>query len=182
MALRTAFTDLFSIEHPIALAPMGGCAGGGLAAAVCQGGGLGLVGGGRCDADWLDRELALVTAGTQKPWGVGFQSWAVDVALIERALAHGPKAVMLSFGDPRPLAAPIRRAGSMLIVQVTDLRETRQAIDSLLCAPRRGPSGTDPCAGSRRHSRRPGRGSGAGARRRRRTARNQVPGGYGGPG
>jgi nitronate monooxygenase len=129
MALRTAFTDLFSIQHPIALAPMGGSAGGALAAAVCEGGGLGLVGGGRCDADWVDRELALVAAGTHKPWGVGFQSWAVDVALIERALAHGPRAVMLSFGDPRPLAAPIRRAGSMLIVQVTDLREAREAID-----------------------------------------------------
>ncbi len=26
MTLRTAFTDLFSVEHPIALAPMGGYA------------------------------------------------------------------------------------------------------------------------------------------------------------
>lgn len=129
MALRTPFTELFSIQYPIALAPMGGSAGGALAAAVCQGGGLGLIGGGRCDTGWLDRELALVAAATQKPWGVGFQSWAVDVALIERALASGPHAVMLSFGDPRPLAEPIRRAGSKLIVQVTDLRETREAID-----------------------------------------------------
>jgi nitronate monooxygenase len=88
MALRTPFTELFSIRHPIALAPMGGSAGGALAAAVCEGGGLGLVGGGRCEADWLDRELALVAAGTDRPWGVGFQSWAVDVATIERALAH----------------------------------------------------------------------------------------------
>ncbi|HUA39969.1 MAG TPA: nitronate monooxygenase [Streptosporangiaceae bacterium] len=129
MALRTAFTELFSLEHPIALAPMGGAAGGALAAAVCQGGGLGLVGGGRCDASWLDRELAIVSATTRKPWGVGFQSWAVDVALIERALAYGPRAVMLSFGDPKPLAEPVRRAGSLLIVQVTDLREAREAID-----------------------------------------------------
>lgn len=36
---------------------------------------------------------------------------------------------MLSFGDPRPLAVPIRRAGSKLIVQVTDLREASEAID-----------------------------------------------------
>jgi nitronate monooxygenase len=129
VALRTAFTELFSIRHPIALAPMGGSAGGALAAAVSEGGGLGLVGGGRCDADWLDRELALVAAGTQQPWGIGFQSWAVDVATVERALAQDPRAVMLSFGDPRPLAAPIRSAGSILIIQVTDLREAREAID-----------------------------------------------------
>jgi nitronate monooxygenase len=129
MALRTAFTELFSLEHPIALAPMGGAAGGALAAAVCQGGGLGLVGGGRCDASWLDRELAIVSASTRKPWGVGFQSWAVDVGLMEHALAYRPRAVMLSFGDPRPLAEPVRRAGSQLIVQVTDLREAREAVD-----------------------------------------------------
>jgi nitronate monooxygenase len=46
MALTTAFTELFSLRHPIALAPMGGSAGGALAAAVSNGGGLGLLSGG----------------------------------------------------------------------------------------------------------------------------------------
>jgi NAD(P)H-dependent flavin oxidoreductase YrpB (nitropropane dioxygenase family) len=40
-----------------------------------------------------------------------------------------PAAVMLSFGDPRPLIEPIRRAGAALIVQVTDLDEARQPMD-----------------------------------------------------
>ena len=47
MALRTAFTELMGVRHPIALAPMSGTAGGALAAAVSNVGGLGLVGGGR---------------------------------------------------------------------------------------------------------------------------------------
>lgn len=34
MALSTAFTKLFGVQHPIALAPMGGSAGGALATAV----------------------------------------------------------------------------------------------------------------------------------------------------
>lgn len=71
MALRAAFTDLFGVAHPVALAPMGGCAGGALAAAVSNGGGLGLVGGGAGDAGWLDRELAIAAEGTARPWGVG---------------------------------------------------------------------------------------------------------------
>jgi len=33
MALRTAFMEIFSLQHPIALAPMGGASGGALAAA-----------------------------------------------------------------------------------------------------------------------------------------------------
>src|SRR5262245_30959778 len=129
MALRTAFTRLLALEHPIALAPMGGTAGGALAAAVCEGGGLGLVGGGRGNLRWLDRELAIVAASTGKPWGVGFQSWAADVTVVEHALAYEPRAIMLSFGDPTPFVRPIRDAGAALIIQVTNLDEARQAVD-----------------------------------------------------
>jgi nitronate monooxygenase len=129
MSLLTALTELFSIEHPIVLAPMGGSSGGALAAAVSNGGGLGLIGGGYGDPAWLDRELAIVAAQTDRPWGVGFLSWAVRPDVVERVLQHRPHAVMLSFGDPAPLAAPVKRAGVKLIIQVTGLDEARQALD-----------------------------------------------------
>jgi nitronate monooxygenase len=129
MTLRTPFTDLFSLRHPIALAPMGGSAGGTLAATVSNAGGLGLVGGGQGGRRWLDRELPIVAAGTGEPWGVGFLSWAADVGAVERALEYRPAAVMLSFGDPRPFIEAIRGAGAALIIQVTDLDEARQALD-----------------------------------------------------
>jgi nitronate monooxygenase len=129
MSLQTAFTALFHLEHPIALAPMGGSAGGALAAAVSNGGGLGLVGGGRGEDAWLQRELAIVRERTAKPWGVGFLSWSVDVGTVEAALEHRPHAVMLSFGDPHPLAERVRRSGVKLIVQVTDLDEAKDALD-----------------------------------------------------
>jgi nitronate monooxygenase len=129
MTLRTAFTRALSVEHPIALAPMGGFSGGALAAAVSNGGGLGLVGAGRSDWDWLEPELAMAAGQTTRPWGVGFQSWAVDAGTVQRALEYQPRAVMLSFGDPAALAEPVRRAGVTLIVQVTDLDEARQALD-----------------------------------------------------
>jgi nitronate monooxygenase len=128
MTLSTRFTELFSLLHPIALAPMGGSAGGALAAAVSNGGGLGLVGGGRGDPDWLDRELRIVAEGTNKAWGVGFLSWAADAGAIQRALAYQPDAVMLSFGDPRPFIDAVRRTDAALIIQVTDLSEARQAL------------------------------------------------------
>jgi nitronate monooxygenase len=86
-------------------------------------------GGGNGDAAWLARELPIVAEGTSKPWGIGFLSWAIDVGTVERVLELGPRAVMLSFGDPRPFAEPIRQAGAALIIQVTDLEETRQAVD-----------------------------------------------------
>ena len=73
MALRTAFTELLSLRHPIVLAPMGGVSGGALAAAVSNGGGLGLVGGGRADPGWVAREMAIAAERTGKSWGVGFR-------------------------------------------------------------------------------------------------------------
>jgi len=129
MPLSTPFTELLSVEHPIALAPMGGSAGGALAAAVSNGGGLGLVGGGRGDRDRLEPELAIVAARTRRPWGIGFLTWAVDLDIVAWALDRRPHALMLSFGDPGPFAASVRAAGVPLIVQVTDLDEARRAVD-----------------------------------------------------
>ncbi|MEU1458121.1 nitronate monooxygenase [Streptomyces avermitilis] len=129
MALSTRFTELFGVHHPIALAPMGGSAGGALAAAVSRGGGLGLLGAGGGDPEWLARELPLVAEVAGRPWGIGFQTWAIDRSTVERALEHTPRAVMLSFGDPSPFADCIRTAGAALIIQVTDLDEARRAVD-----------------------------------------------------
>lgn len=128
MAFSTAFTEMFDVRYPIALAPMGGSAGGALAAAVSRGGGFGILGGAFGDPEWLAREVPIV-AGTDSPWGVGFLTWAIDVAAVERALEYGPRAVMLSFGDPSPYAERVRRAGALLILQVTDLEEAEQAAD-----------------------------------------------------
>jgi nitronate monooxygenase len=129
MALRTTFTDMMQVAHPIASAPMGGSAGGALAAAVSNGGGLGLVGGGRSDSDWIEREIAIVLASTGRPWGVGFLSWAATVERVERALENEPHAVMLAFGDPGPFARAVVSSTAKLIVQVVDLEEARQAVD-----------------------------------------------------
>jgi len=129
MALSTQFTQLLGVRHPIALAPMGGSAGGALAAAVSRGGGLGLLGAGDGDPEWLDREVSIIALESYQPWGIGFLTWAIDAGAVDRALEYGPHAVMLSFGDPSPFAERIRRAGAVLIIQVTDLNEARQAVD-----------------------------------------------------
>jgi nitronate monooxygenase len=129
MALRTALTDLLGIEHPIVLAPMGGVAGGALTAAVSEGGGFGMIGGGRGARDWLERECALARAATEKPWGVGLLSWAVDRAVLDWVTAQEPAAIMLSFGDPTPFADVVCSAGVTLMVQVTTLADARRALD-----------------------------------------------------
>jgi nitronate monooxygenase len=128
--ITTALTEMFGLDHPIALAPMGGVAGGCLAAAVSNGGGLGLVGGGYGDAEWLRRELDRVTAEARRPWGIGLITWSIADSVLEMALSYRPDAFFLSFGDPRPYAARIKAAGCRLICQVQDVEQARIARDA----------------------------------------------------
>jgi nitronate monooxygenase len=120
---------MFGIDHPIVLAPMGSVAGGALAAAVSEGGGLGLLGAGRGGLNWLERESAIAEANTSKPWGIGFLTWAISQEAVEAAIQRSPAAIMLSFGDPTPFAETIRAADIRLMVQVTDMDEARPALD-----------------------------------------------------
>jgi nitronate monooxygenase len=129
MALRTALTALLGIEHPIVLAPMGGVAGGVLTAAVSEAGGLGMIGGGGGDRDWLDRECTMARERTERPWGIGLLSWAIDQAALDWTIAQHPAAIMLSFGDPTPFAAAVREADIPLMVQVTTLEDAKRAFE-----------------------------------------------------
>jgi len=128
--LTTALTRLFGLAHPIILAPMGGVSGGALTAAVSNAGGLGLVGGGYGDPEWLRRELSLVREHAKRPWGVGLITWSIGPAVLDLALSFKPAAFMLSFGDPRPHVDAIRRAGCKLICQVQGLDEARLAMEA----------------------------------------------------
>ncbi|MEZ0050357.1 nitronate monooxygenase [Mycobacterium sp. MAA66] len=130
MALRTRLTELFGIEHPIVLAPMGDVSGGRLAAAVSEGGGLGLIGGGRGNLDWLATECILARRGTEKPWGIGLLTWAVNEEIVDWVIAQRPAAIMLSFGDPAPFADAIHKAKIPLMSQVHTLDEAKQALDA----------------------------------------------------
>src|SRR6476620_1958546 len=125
--IRTKLTDMFELQHPLILAPMGGVAGGALAAAVSNAGGLGLVGGGYGDREWLRTELSVVKAGTKRPWGVGLITWSIEPDLLDLALSYRPDAFILSFGDPRPHVPAIRKAGCRLICQVQDLAQAKLA-------------------------------------------------------
>ena len=55
-------TERLGIRAPVLLAPMDVVSGGRLAAAVTEAGGLGLVGGGYGDAEWLRRTLRSSTS------------------------------------------------------------------------------------------------------------------------
>jgi len=124
--IETALTRLLDIEHPILLAPMGSAAGGKLAAAVTNAGGLGMVGSGYANVEAIRKELG--EAGNTRV-GIGFILWALEKnsAALDVALDARPAAVMLSFGDPTPFTGRIKAAGSKIICQIQTLAQAKQA-------------------------------------------------------
>jgi nitronate monooxygenase len=129
MTLRTRLTEFFGISHPILLAPMAMVSGGRLAAAVTSAGGLGLIGGGYGEKDWLRREFDLAEPSTV---GCGFITWSLarEPELLDAALGRRPATIMLSFGEVRPFADRIRAAGVPLTVQAQTLDHVRRALDA----------------------------------------------------
>ena len=127
MAIQNRLTELLGIMHPVLLAPMDLVSGGRLAAAVSQAGGLGLLGGGYGDGNWIEREWD--KAGNVKI-GCGFITWSLakQPGVLECALSHGPTAIMLSFGDPSPFVASIHAADSLVICQIQTVAQARQAM------------------------------------------------------
>jgi len=127
--LKTRLTERLGIRHPILLAPMAAMAGGRLAAAVTKAGGLGIIGGGYGDADWLERQFA--AAGGARI-GCGFITWSMarTPGLLELVLAKQPAAVMLSFGELEPHASRIKAQGVPLICQVQGMKYLREAVDA----------------------------------------------------
>jgi len=129
MSIRTSICDLFGINHPVLLAPMAGVSGGALAAAVSRAGGLGLIGGGYGDANWLAREFD--AAGNARI-GVGLITWSLarQPHLLDLVLDRAPAALMLSFGDFQTFLPKIRDGQIKLIVQVQTLDQARKVLDA----------------------------------------------------
>ncbi len=125
--MKTSLTERFALSYPIMLAPMGGVSGGALAAAVSNAGGLGMVGGGYGDLQWMKRELELAVAGTRRPWGVGLITWKATREAIALALSYKPHVFFFSFGDASPYADAVKAQGCALVCQVQDLHGAREA-------------------------------------------------------
>src|SRR5690349_13603856 len=129
MSISTPLTALLGITHPILSAPMDVIAGARLTAAVSAAGGFGILGGGYGDKAWLEQETAKLK-GVSAPFGIGFITWSLAkrAELLDIALAARPRAIMLSFGDPRPFAPQIKAAGALLICQIQDEEMAKDAL------------------------------------------------------
>ncbi len=151
--LRTRFTEMFGLDHPVMSAPMAMHSGGRLAAAVSAAGGLGSFGGIRPGGgpEWMEAELATVRAATDRPFAVGFitaflpmfeplfeaalstdagDGAGVDVDDAGSGVGRAPAIIALSFGDPQPWLDRASKAGAATMCQVQTYDDAARAVDA----------------------------------------------------
>ncbi|KZS67667.1 NAD(P)H-dependent flavin oxidoreductase [Mycobacterium ostraviense] len=127
--LSTPWSRGFGLQVPIVNAPMGGVAGGRLAAAVTAAGGLGMIGmGSTATRASLAEQLRQVTG----RFGIGLVDWVMrgEVGLLEDALAARPALLSVSFGTDWSWVANAHDAGIVTATQVYDGAGARRAVDA----------------------------------------------------
>jgi len=114
---------------PILNAPMGGVAGGRLAAAVTAAGGLSMVGMG---SDGTRELLQTQLRHVRGKFGIGLVDWVMrdQAGLLEDALAAGPALLSVSFGTDWSWVAKAHDAGIATVTQVYDGLGARRAVDA----------------------------------------------------
>jgi nitronate monooxygenase len=131
-ALSTEWSRAMGLDVPIVNAPMGGVAGGALAAAVSMAGGLGMIGVGSAgSAEQLGAQLQHV-ADLGRPFGIGLVEWVLarEPRLLATALAARPALLSVSFGDDASWIRHAHDAGIRTATQIGDLRAAHRAVES----------------------------------------------------
>ncbi|TDF37465.1 nitronate monooxygenase [Alteromonadaceae bacterium M269] len=126
--ITTQLTRRLNLKHPIISAPMAFAASGELAASVSQAGGLGLIGGGYGDIDWIKQQFL---AANNSQVGCGFITWTLNKnpQVLDQVLELNPSYLCLSFGDPKPFAQTIKNKGVKLICQIQTAKDAIRAIE-----------------------------------------------------
>lgn len=127
--LSTPWSRGFGLRVPIVNAPMGGVAGGRLAAAVTAAGGLGMVGmGSVATRESLHAQLRQVHG----RFGIGLVDWVMrsQAGLLEDALAARPALLSVSFGTDWSWVAKAHDAGIPTATQIYDAVGARRAVDA----------------------------------------------------
>lgn len=135
--LKTDICDLFGIEYPIIQGGMAHVATAELAAAVSNAGGLGIVGGGAPEPDWMREQIRLARKLTDKPFGANVLLIAPSVnEIIEVILEEKVAVVTTGAGNPGPYIPRFKEAGIRVMPVVASValarRLARYGVDAFI--------------------------------------------------
>src|SRR6266852_4007783 len=127
--LKTPLCDLFGIELPIILAPMGTCTSAELAAAVSNAGGLGGIGSLFRTTAAIKRDIDLVRQLMRLLFAVNHIPQTRSAEAFRDTLEARPAVISFALGDPGDLVRQAHDVGSLVMLQVTTVAQAVQAAE-----------------------------------------------------
>ena len=120
--LRSKLCSLLGIEYPIFQGGMAWIADGKLAAAVSNGGGLGIVAAGNAPADYVRQQIRIAAAETDKPFGVNIMLMSPFADEVAQVVAEEKVAVVTTgAGNPAKYMPLWKEAGIQVIPVVASV-------------------------------------------------------------
>jgi len=132
--ISTRVTKMFDICHPVVLAPMGAIGRAELVAAVCNAGGLGILGMNRMAPEFIREQIRKTRALTSRPFGVNFVPPCAPPPGVESQLAvcleEQVSLLSLFWCDAAPFVEPCHAAGIAVMLAIGSAEEARRAAAS----------------------------------------------------
>lgn len=135
--IHTPLCDLLGIEYPVFQGGMAWIADGKLAAAVSEGGGLGIIAAGNAPADYVREQICIAKGLTNRPFGVNIMLMSPFVDDVAQVVAQEKVAVVTTgAGNPAKYMSQWKEAGIRVIPVVASVAMaklmTRQGASALI--------------------------------------------------
>lgn len=120
--IKTIICDMLGIEYPLFQGGMAWVADGKLAAAVSEGGGLGIIGAGNMDGEMVRKQIRIARELTEKPFGLNIMlmsPFADDVAKV--AVEENVRVITTGAGNPSKYMEAWKAAGIKVIPVVASV-------------------------------------------------------------
>jgi enoyl-[acyl-carrier protein] reductase II len=125
--LKTAICDLFDIKYPVFQGGMAHVGTYELVSAVSNAGGLGIIGSGFYEPDWIREQIHLTKQHTSMPFGVNIQMASPHLSrVIELVLEEHIPVVTTGAGNPAEHIAAFKRSGSKVVPVVNNPETAKQ--------------------------------------------------------
>ena len=126
--LQTAICDLFGIKYPIIQGGMMWVGTAELASAVSNAGGLGIIGAGDAEPEWVRQQIHLTRQLTGKPFGVNIVMFTPFIdEVIRVVLDEGVAVVAFGAGNPERLIPRLKPAGIKVMAVVASVAQAKLA-------------------------------------------------------
>ncbi len=128
--MKTILCERLGIEQPIIQAPMGGAAGPGLAAAVSNAGGLGMLPLWRADFETMRRQIRETRALTARPFAVNLNLEFPQEERLAVCLDEGVPILSFFWRDPASLVPRAKAGGAIVLHTVESADDAKRAVDA----------------------------------------------------